>query len=944
MRGTPGTRATELQPIIDKINKLSEQITGQHATATYQSLNELVSIVDAKYGISLSNPQFSKFRKNFEKFSKSQKPAKPKTDEFVFIPSKWQFRPENLTEHQKEKLKEKRVDIPALYNDMSQSQDSHSVSLKPWTPNKQLQVDSAEPPSQIVDEPVGDGKQSIEITKSTDGTLDTTSPIQPSHTDTMASTSLEDNTNSTNCNGNYSTPTKLDEEERKRRRVQNELNKLQMSIANADQYSNQGRTRRMSVTLTKPELKLRKRAKTLTDKPTPIKRTRRSTATLTENSESESSDIIEASQTLTTTPKTRRARQRNVSLGKMQNPKDDTPVRDAEKSSKTEEIIEPKEEVNVDLSESVDSRSTGEQDEQNVQETETFVVKTYKDDPELLADQKPENSAQEENVTGCVEVHNAEAFVVKSESIVEILPEKSDEVAIPQENIDHSPIEDAHSEVVTEPILASPVKEHADEMSIIITSPSTNKNCPKTTELLNSTVDISPIPHPKTTKNVDGTTDPKNNHHQQDASSTEMECDHENIDSDQIKRTDLDNLIKTPMDSPMLQIQKPYNHPANSTPQSHKDSKTRKFQMQGRGAQLLQLMNIRKVEEAVSKAKVTSLASIESTTTPAENIPPITNNFMTYEDILASNKDLFRFSKVHPYSPQASPSSSIMKRNIAELNEVDDIESPNQKRKRVSFHDPPVSATKEFLRFAEEVNPNRQRMNRHSTSPMNARYILTRKGRADSMNEIKKCTLPSEIITSNQSDTSMKSLKFGSTEDDEDVAVPLLTFSNSAEVIQHVLDEYPMEDVLGKYFESGLTLNDSSSKIFATQLENSMKNDEAKRKLVLEDLSEKFPKEFLDVALQENLTSTVIQRLPTTNMLNYITEQAKTDNRVKDQLMEKFLSVVTDESTSESSAQGEMKEDSYKLLLKVISQKMSDKQLLDVLDVLFEKRRTNSCS
>lgn len=60
--------------------------------------------------------------------SSSQKKA---DDEFVPIASEWSFNPKSLTEHQTEKLKTRRDDIPALYNDNSQSQDSHSLQLWP---------------------------------------------------------------------------------------------------------------------------------------------------------------------------------------------------------------------------------------------------------------------------------------------------------------------------------------------------------------------------------------------------------------------------------------------------------------------------------------------------------------------------------------------------------------------------------------------------------------------------------------------------------------------------------------------------------------------------------------------------------------------------------------------------------------------------------------------
>uniref|UniRef100_W8C4U5 Telomere-associated protein RIF1 n=1 Tax=Ceratitis capitata TaxID=7213 RepID=W8C4U5_CERCA len=55
-----------------------------------------------------------------------------KDDVYVIIPSVWSLKPEKLTDRQKERIAEK-TSIPALYNDMSQSQDS---LIKPWTPKK----------------------------------------------------------------------------------------------------------------------------------------------------------------------------------------------------------------------------------------------------------------------------------------------------------------------------------------------------------------------------------------------------------------------------------------------------------------------------------------------------------------------------------------------------------------------------------------------------------------------------------------------------------------------------------------------------------------------------------------------------------------------------------------------------------------------------------------
>ncbi|XP_063359318.1 telomere-associated protein RIF1 isoform X2 [Cydia amplana] len=56
-------------------------------------------------------------------------------EEYAVIKSNWKFNPRKLTENQKEKLKRKREDIPALYQDLSQSQDE--FKLQSWKTDSQ---------------------------------------------------------------------------------------------------------------------------------------------------------------------------------------------------------------------------------------------------------------------------------------------------------------------------------------------------------------------------------------------------------------------------------------------------------------------------------------------------------------------------------------------------------------------------------------------------------------------------------------------------------------------------------------------------------------------------------------------------------------------------------------------------------------------------------------
>lgn len=63
-----------------------------------------------------------------------QKQPKDPNGIMVVIPRVWKLKPDKLTEHQIEKMKERRRDIPALYNDCSSS--SMDSVIQPWTPNR----------------------------------------------------------------------------------------------------------------------------------------------------------------------------------------------------------------------------------------------------------------------------------------------------------------------------------------------------------------------------------------------------------------------------------------------------------------------------------------------------------------------------------------------------------------------------------------------------------------------------------------------------------------------------------------------------------------------------------------------------------------------------------------------------------------------------------------
>lgn len=164
-------------------------------------------------------------------------------------------------------------------------------------------------------------------------------------------------------------------------------------------------------------------------------------------------------------------------------------------------------------------------------------------------------------------------------------------------------------------------------------------------------------------------------------------------------------------------------------------------------------------------------------------------------------RNLLTFSKTLP-SPLASPSSSILKRKF-QLDDTPVAEAANDivcstpvlKKKRVSFHDPPVSVTKEYIGHADE-HVDRQSLNKlimqqqqqqqlarspaaYARSPLTytvsnsgsaqgvggsggdgssshrLRHVLRRKSRADSMVEFAKLNKMVAASTNNNAPSSV---------------------------------------------------------------------------------------------------------------------------------------------------------------------------------------------
>ena len=66
------------------------------------------------------------------------------SQDYIFIKTDLMFDAHSLTEHQKESLKQRKEDIAALYNDLSQSSSQDTQNLQEWVDKKSKNLEEAE--------------------------------------------------------------------------------------------------------------------------------------------------------------------------------------------------------------------------------------------------------------------------------------------------------------------------------------------------------------------------------------------------------------------------------------------------------------------------------------------------------------------------------------------------------------------------------------------------------------------------------------------------------------------------------------------------------------------------------------------------------------------------------------------------------------------------------
>lgn len=147
--------------------------------------------------------------------------------DFVVIPSVWKFNPERLTDQQRDKMKERRADIPALYNDTSQSQESRSI--KPWTPRKVVMPATGRmaTPAIVVDCKTAASPEAAAVE------VIIAQPVDGQTSVSVKSNQIEMTPNIAVITSPNTTTTPLQTVEKKSSR---EINGLEMDIVRADEY------------------------------------------------------------------------------------------------------------------------------------------------------------------------------------------------------------------------------------------------------------------------------------------------------------------------------------------------------------------------------------------------------------------------------------------------------------------------------------------------------------------------------------------------------------------------------------------------------------------------------------------------------------------------------------------------------------------------------------
>lgn len=706
---------------------------------------------------------------------------------YVVVEKVWSLKPNRLTDHQMEKLKERRHDIPALYNNLSQSQDS--VSLKEWTPKALVTTARA---TKMISETEADDTVSV-VSKSNEKDDVKAQDENVASNNTEQKISSGENGSDAPKEASVSEPyipkklefsdDMVDESEEKKKRIERELSRIHIdAVIDAVPFAD-GMARR-----TRSSRSLDERApKRKTRNDTPSSAVKTTSKSFRTSIQAKAKKQIDSAASIATD-----SSEGDALVQRPQTPQSDLPTVQKKRKLRTISIEirlpeVPIEEMAPNIEENVATDS-------NINTTEA----TKKDNDPSVAMHTIENETQVDKD----EVNSEQMLpspTVDDNQETELMTDDNngnDGAAKPLDDapaMDDGMIEDLSSSPVVEgrnllgKSFMSPLVFHTSTVGTgnnlnesILTSPKIDDK--KNTEFLNDTLNISPIV-PETIAESDVMM----------PCSVVIECTTATISpksSDNAVRTLCTNVDATIPYDPAHRINesscqatphtKAFRSSQCSTPlhlnQSPVSSKF-KPQVMGRGAQLLKMINSNKNNNQQSKlcalpTTMTMSAGNESATVLVSTTASPTINKLQTAPIYGANlatpesandaaksdkTELLTFSRALP-SPYESPRFSILKRKASKDAEDDSIHSPAHKRKRVSFNFP-LTETVEFL-TEEEMAPivvptnsalssivaHREIDASSIRSPANAKYKMKLKKHIDSA---KDC---SQVNNSNVAD------------------------------------------------------------------------------------------------------------------------------------------------------------------------------------------------
>lgn len=163
------------------------------------------------------------------------------TSQFVAIDTEIKFRPEKLNEHQKEMFKKRREDIPALYQDLSQSQSQDIFNPKNSNSCSNISVncdkENKSNNSSKDNSPAVSNEENNEValTKETNKTNQDSSESNESNATAENTTVIEKKEEPQGPSTPRRKRDQLTNEQRKRLKIENEMKRLKMDIVAADQ-------------------------------------------------------------------------------------------------------------------------------------------------------------------------------------------------------------------------------------------------------------------------------------------------------------------------------------------------------------------------------------------------------------------------------------------------------------------------------------------------------------------------------------------------------------------------------------------------------------------------------------------------------------------------------------------------------------------------------------